>query len=77
MQTTKTSTCTIFRHSPLIISYTLTSLAVINGLDLDGQVSAWVTPVKVAQYQRESRYQILPACIQDGIILSRVSTEYG
>ena len=30
------------------------------------------TPVKAAQYQRESRFQILPAYTQDGILLSRV-----
>ena len=73
MQTTKTSICITCRRSPLIISYTLTSLTGINGLDLDEQRSPLgVTPVKVAQYQRESRYQILPACTQDGIILFRV-----
>jgi transposase len=30
------------------------------------------TPVQIARYQREQRYQILPAYTQDGIILSRV-----
>lgn len=31
-----------------------------------------VTPVQIAQFQREQRYQILPAYAQDGIVLSRV-----
>jgi transposase len=31
-----------------------------------------VTPVKIAQFQRERRYQILPAYTQDGVILARV-----
>jgi transposase len=31
-----------------------------------------VTPVEIAQFQREQRYQILPAYTQDGVILSRV-----
>jgi transposase len=31
-----------------------------------------VTPVQVARFQREKRYQILPAYTQDGIILARV-----
>lgn len=31
-----------------------------------------VTPVQVAQFQREQRYQILPAYAQDGIVLARV-----
>jgi transposase len=31
-----------------------------------------VTPVQVAQFQREQRYQILPAYTQDGVILARV-----
>jgi hypothetical protein len=30
------------------------------------------TPVQIAQYQREQRWQILPAYTQDGILLSRV-----
>ena len=31
-----------------------------------------VTPVQVARFQREQRYQILPAYTQDGILLARV-----
>jgi hypothetical protein len=31
-----------------------------------------VTPVQIAQFQREQRYQILPAYAQDGIVLARV-----
>lgn len=31
-----------------------------------------VTPVQVAQFQREQRCQILPAYAQDGIVLARV-----
>ena len=31
-----------------------------------------VTPVQVARFHRERRYQILPAYTQDGILLSRV-----
>jgi transposase len=31
-----------------------------------------VTPVKIARFRREQRYQILPAYTQDGIILARV-----
>jgi transposase len=31
-----------------------------------------ITPVQIAQFQREKRYQILPAYTQDGIILARV-----
>jgi hypothetical protein len=31
-----------------------------------------VTPVKIARYQREQRYQILPAYSQDGVLLARV-----
>jgi transposase len=31
-----------------------------------------VTPVQISQFQREKRYQILPAYTQDGIIFSRV-----
>jgi transposase len=31
-----------------------------------------VTPIQVAQFQREQRFQILPAYTQDGVILSRV-----
>lgn len=31
-----------------------------------------VTPVKIARFQREQRYQILPAYSQDGILLARV-----
>jgi transposase len=31
-----------------------------------------VTPVKIARFQREQRYQILPAYSQEGIILARV-----
>jgi hypothetical protein len=38
--------------------------------------TAWsplgVAPVQVARFQREQRYQILPAYAQDGIILVRV-----
>src|ERR1700709_2918691 len=30
-----------------------------------------VTPVQIAQFQRERRYQILPAYTQDGILLAR------
>jgi len=30
-----------------------------------------VTPVQIAQFQREQRYQILPAYTQDGVILAR------
>jgi hypothetical protein len=35
-------------------------------------VSLSVTPIQVARFQREQRYQILPPHTQDGIILSRV-----
>jgi transposase len=31
-----------------------------------------VTPIQVSQFQREQRYQILPAYTQDGIILAHV-----
>ena len=31
-----------------------------------------MTPVQIAQFQRERRYQILPAYTQDGILLARV-----
>ena len=31
-----------------------------------------VTPIQIARFQREQRYQILPAYTQDGIILTRV-----
>ncbi len=31
-----------------------------------------MTPVQVAQFQREQRYQILPAYTQDSVILVRV-----
>jgi transposase len=31
-----------------------------------------VTPIQIARFQREQRYQILPAYTQDGIILARV-----
>jgi len=31
-----------------------------------------VTPVQIARYHREQRYQILPAYTQDGVILARV-----
>jgi len=31
-----------------------------------------VTPVKIARFRREQRYQILPAYSQDGILLARV-----
>jgi transposase len=31
-----------------------------------------VTPVQIAQFQREKRYQILPAYTQDGILFARV-----
>jgi transposase len=31
-----------------------------------------VTPIQISQFQREQRYQILPAYTQDGIILVRV-----
>jgi transposase len=31
-----------------------------------------VTPVQIARFQREKRYQILPAYIQDGVIYARV-----
>jgi transposase len=31
-----------------------------------------VTPIKVSRFQREQRYQILPAYTQDGVIFSRV-----
>ena len=31
-----------------------------------------ITPVQIAKFQREQRYQILPAYIQDGVILARV-----
>ena len=50
------------------------SLAAVNGLDLDGRVGLpfGVTPTQVARFQREQRYQILPAYVQDGAILARV-----
>jgi transposase len=31
-----------------------------------------VTPIQIARFQREQRYQILPAYTQDGVILARV-----
>jgi transposase len=31
-----------------------------------------VTPIQVAQFQRENRYQILPAYTQDGILFARI-----
>ncbi len=31
-----------------------------------------VTPIQIARFQREKRYQILPAYTQDGVILARV-----
>jgi len=31
-----------------------------------------VTPVQVSKFHRGQRYQILPACTQDGILLSRI-----
>ena len=34
-----------------------------------------VTPVKISRYQREQRYQILPAYSQDGVLLARVFQE--
>jgi hypothetical protein len=43
------------------------SLAATSGLSLGGRVS-----LQVAQFQREHRYQILPAYAQDGVILARV-----
>lgn len=50
-----------------------TNLGTTNGLDsdeLDGLLL--VTPVQIARYHREQRYQILPAYTQDGVILARV-----
>jgi hypothetical protein len=46
----------------------------INGLDLDRRsgLSFGVTPVLIARFWREQRYQILPAYTQDGAILARV-----
>jgi transposase len=37
-----------------------------------GWAPSGVTPVQVARFKREKRYQILPAYTQDGIILARV-----
>jgi transposase len=42
------------------------------GLRRTGWSPLGVTPVQVARYQREKRYQILPAYTQDGILLARV-----
>jgi hypothetical protein len=61
-------------------SYSSYQLVYIDGSGCDKRIgfrrTGWsplgVTPIKVAQYQRESQYQILPAYTQDGILLSRV-----
>jgi transposase len=42
------------------------------GFRRNGWSPLGVTPVKVARFHREQRYQILPAYAQDGIVLSRV-----
>src|SRR6202021_2160860 len=42
------------------------------GFRRTGWAPLGVTPTQVAQFQREQRYQILPAYTQDGIILARV-----
>jgi hypothetical protein len=42
------------------------------GFRRTGLAPAGLTPVQVAQFHRDQRYQILPAYAQDGIVLSRV-----
>ena len=42
------------------------------GFRRTGWAPLGVTPTQVAQFQREQRYQILPAYTQDGIIFARV-----
>jgi hypothetical protein len=42
------------------------------GFRRTGWAPAGLTPVQVAQFHRDQRYQILPAYAQDGIVLSRV-----
>lgn len=49
------------------------SLAVTNRVDLDRRDGLpLVTPIQIAQFQHEQRYQILQAYTEDGIILTRV-----
>lgn len=42
------------------------------GFRRTGWAPVGATPVQVAQFQREQRYQILPAYAQDGVMLARV-----
>ncbi|CCD51182.1 hypothetical protein BofuT4_P085440.1 [Botrytis cinerea T4] len=42
------------------------------GFGRTGWSPVGVTPVRIAQFQREQRYRILPAYTQDGVILARV-----
>ncbi len=42
------------------------------GFRRTGWAPLGVTPIQVSRYQREQRYQILPAYTQDGVILTRV-----
>lgn len=42
------------------------------GFGRTGWSPVGVTPVQIAQFQREQRYRILPAHTQDGVILARV-----
>ena len=44
------------------------------GLRRTGWAPSGVTPVQIARFQREQRYQILPAYTLDGIIFSRIYT---
>lgn len=43
-----------------------------DGFRRTGWAPSGVTPVKFARFQREQRFQILPAYTQDGFLLSRV-----
>lgn len=42
------------------------------GFRWTGRSSLGVAPAQVAQFHRDQRYQILPVCGQDGIVLSRI-----
>lgn len=50
----------------------MNQVAINGGFRRTGWFPLGVTPVQVAQFQREQRYQILPAYTQDGVILARV-----
>jgi hypothetical protein len=45
------------------------------GFRRTGWAPSGVTPVQIARFQREQRYQILPAYTLDGIIFSRMTCE--